>query len=124
MGGGVDGAIAQEVVKNGPSWITALGELTPVVAIALLLVGIVVLFVYSQRRVQRSTLETIETLNRLVVTPMSDSHKEALADFKSVIANHLEHDAQDRATHTAALTRQTEAFTELVECIKEKGGKQ
>lgn len=120
----MDGTIAQEVVKNGPSWITALGELTPVVAIALLLVGIVVLFVYSQRRVQRSTLETIETLNRLVVTPLSDSHKEAIGDFKTVISNHLAHDAEDRAAHTAALTRQTEAFTGLVECIKEKGGKQ
>ena len=120
----MDGAIAQEVVKNGPSWITALGELTPVVAIALLLVGIVVLFVYSQRRVQKSTLETIETLNRLVVTPMSDSHREAIADFKIVIANHLEHDAVDRAAHTVALQRQTEAFTELVDCIREQGGKQ
>ncbi len=118
----MDVAIAQEVVKNGPSWITALGELTPVVAIALLLVGIVVLFVYSQRRVQRSTLETIETLNRLVVKPMSDSHREALGDFKTVIANHLAHDAEDRAAHTAALTRQTDAFTELIDCIKEQGG--
>ena len=114
-GGVVDG-VAGQVIEQGPSWIDALSQLTPVVAIALLLVGIVVLYVYGQRREHKSNLETIEVIHRTIVSPMCEAQKGAIDDFKQVITNHLEHDAEDRR-------EQTEAFRELVSCIKDKGGR-
>lgn len=107
--------MAGAIVDKGPSWIEALGELTPLVAIALLLVGVVVLFVYGQRRIQKSTLETIQLVSETIVRPLADSQKQSVGEFKEVVSNHLAHDMESRDA-------QTKAFVELVDCIKDKGG--
>ncbi|MCE5190927.1 MAG: hypothetical protein LLG08_04090 [Actinomycetia bacterium] len=108
--------MTEAVVNKGPEWIQALSQLTPLVAIALLLVAVVALFVYGQRRVQRSTIETIETVSKTIVTPLADSQKQSVEELKGVVSNHLAHDAEDRRANTEALTR-------LVECVKEREGK-
>jgi hypothetical protein len=63
--------------------------------------------------VQRSTIETIETVSRTIVTPLADSQKQSVDELKGVVTNHLAHDAEDRRANTEALTR-------LVECVKAK----
>ena len=107
--------MGEQIIEAGPGWINALSTLTPVVAIALLLVAVVVLYVYGQRREHRSNLETIEVIHRTIVSPMCEAQKAAIDDFKLVITNHLEHDALDRREHT-------DAFRDLIREI-DKGGK-
>ena len=106
--------MGEQIIEAGPEWINALSTLTPVVAIALLLVAVVVLYVYGQRREHRSNLETIDVIHRTIVLPTCEAQKTAIDDFKRVITNHLEHDAQDRREHT-------EAFRDLIRKL-DKGG--
>jgi hypothetical protein len=114
----VDGAATETIIEQGPAWIEALATLTPTVAIALLLVAVVVLYVHNQRNTQKSVLETIETISKTIVTPLAESQKMAMEEFKGVVTNHLAHDAEDRRANT-------EALVGLVAYIKDReGGKQ
>lgn len=123
--------MGEAVVTNGPKWIEALSQLTPLVAIGLLLVAVVALFVYAQRHDKKSTLDTIKVVSETIVVPLRDSMKESVEGMNvavaglqksvdrnaTVIENHFAHDAEDREAHT-------KAFVELVDCIKTRGVKE
>lgn len=93
-------------------WIEALGTLSPVVAI-------VVLYVWSQKQSQKSTIETIDKISECFVQPITSGlqeglkdMKEAVGEMKLAVTNHLhdvevrlERDSEDRKEHTEALER-------------------
>lgn len=121
--------VTEVVVEKGPEWITALSALSPLVAIALLLVGIVALFVWSRKADSKSTLDTMKLLSECYVKPISDAMESvgtnmtsAVGEMKTAVTNHY-HDIETRLQQDGVDREgQRRAFEDLVKCIKDREG--